>query len=133
MTGLQAQLATAGGTTIANGAPVIFNTVRNAISSNISYNSLTGEFTINTAGNYYITWWVAVNGTQGLPNIAFAIGVNGANLFIGNAPVATGQVTGNALLSLIAEPVTITLNNVSGGAVALASTEIQADIVFIKL
>jgi hypothetical protein len=112
---------------------VVFDTIVNDQSTNISYNTATGEFTITQTGNYYVAWWVTTDGSEGPVNLAFAIQVNGANSVIGNAPVVTGQINGSALITIPVASAVITLVNESGALVAFATTAVQADIVIIEI
>lgn len=50
---------------VTDGANVIFDTIISDQSNNIAYNAATGEFTIIGAGNYYIDWWVTIDGSAG--------------------------------------------------------------------
>ncbi len=126
--GFQAQLQGSPATIIADGETIIFDTVINDQSESISYNAATGEFTITGAGNYYINWWTTTDGSAGPVNMIFAVLVDGTPFAQGNAPVVTGQVTGNALITVTDTPVTVTLANQTGADVLLANIPVQADI-----
>ncbi|HEY3426149.1 MAG TPA: hypothetical protein VGL27_15225, partial [Negativicutes bacterium] len=53
-------------------ANVIFETILNSYGP-VSYNSGTGEITINKTGRYFINWWVATQSSLGANGIAFSI------------------------------------------------------------
>lgn len=59
--GVQALLASAEGTSMADGANVGFNTLVNDQSDAIDFNPDIGEFTITKPGNYYVDWSIAVD------------------------------------------------------------------------
>jgi hypothetical protein len=118
---------------IADGANVIFDTVVINQSPNIVYNPATGEFTILAPGNYYITWWVATDGTAGPVNVAFSIVVDGVPVALGNAPVVTGQVNGDALITVGTVPAIVSLVNSTGADVVFATTVVQADIIIYSI
>ncbi|MDR1116862.1 MAG: hypothetical protein LBL09_01270 [Oscillospiraceae bacterium] len=84
------------------------------------------------AGNYYVTWWVAVDGTAGSADVSFAVDVDGSPYSTGSMPIVTGQVSGSALVTVGATPATISLINVSGNTIALAGTPVQANIVILE-
>jgi len=126
--GIQAQLQDSAGEIVADSMNIIFDTIIINQSANISYNSATGEFTISEPGNYYIAWWITTDGTDGPVNVAFTVTVNGSPVSLANSPVTTGQVNGDALITVAALPAIITLVNQTGGIVALASTVVQANI-----
>ena len=131
--GIQTQLLASGGEIIADGASIIFDTVVVDEADNISYNAATGEFTITAAGNYYVSWWVTTDGSDGPVNLAFAVVVDGGASIIGNAPLVTGQINGQAFLAITAVPATIHLDNVTGASIALASTVVQASMVIMQV
>jgi hypothetical protein len=84
-------------------------------------------------GNYYISWWVAADGTAGPPTVNFAINLNGGGSVTGSSPIITGQVGGSALITVSTVPSTITLVNNTTDTVGFASTLIQANIVIIEV
>lgn len=96
--------------------------------ANISYDNITGEFTISEAGNYFIEWWVTTDGSGGPVNMVFSVMVDGSPVSQGNSPIVTGQVDGDALITVAAAPVVVTLVNQTGAEVVLANTDVQADI-----
>lgn len=126
--GVQAQLQGSPGVIIADSANVIFDTIINDQSVSISYNPVTGEFTISEAGNYYIQWWVTTDGSGGPVNMIFSVFVDGISVSQGNSPIVTGQVEGDALITVSDSPVTVTLVNQTGAEVAYANIPVQANI-----
>ena len=131
--GIQTQLLASGGASIADGATLIFDTITNDQANDISYNLATGVFTITAPGNYYVTWWVAVDGSDGPINLAFAVELNGGGGVIGTAPTVTGQINGSALITVVATPATITLVNATGATIVLADTAVQANLVITEV
>lgn len=118
---------------IADGDPIVFDTITNDQANDISYNLATGDFTITAPGNYYVTWWVAVDGSDGPINLAFAVEVNGIGGVIGTAPTITGQINGSALITVVVTPATINLVNVTGASIVLAGTSVQANMIITEV
>ncbi len=112
---------------------VVFDTILNVKSSNISYNPITGEFTITQPGNYYITWWVSTNGSGMDTEVRFSLAVDVAGFAAGTSPIVTGQVTGSAFISVLTDPTVVSLKNTSTDIVTLASTTVQANIVILEV
>lgn len=131
--GLQAQLQGSPASPIANGANVIFDTIVSGQSERISYNAATGQFTLTGAGLYYVNWWVATDGSAGPVNMVFAVNADGTPVAIGNSPIVTGQVSGNAFISVDGSPVIVTLSNLTGADVLYGNIPIQADISIITI
>ncbi|MGB8451408.1 MAG: DNRLRE domain-containing protein [Anaerocolumna sp.] len=131
--GIQAQLQGDPGGIIVNNANVMFDTVIIDQAANISYNAATGEFTISGDGNYYVNWWVATDGSAGPVNMVFALLSDGAPIATGNSPIVTGQVDGDAFLSVSGSPVTVTLVNQTGAAVLYGDIPVQANISIITV
>jgi len=130
--GVQASLLAGGGSRIADNATILFDTILNDQSLDINYNPLTGEFTVTGTGNYYVAWWVNTAASSLNPNAIFSIAVNGSPFSQGASPIITGQVSGSALVTIGATPATISLVNVSGQTISLASTPLQANIVILE-
>jgi hypothetical protein len=114
---------------IADGSPVIFDTVVNNQSTDISYSTGTGEFTITAAGNYDVTWWVATNGAGAASMVSLGVVLDTNAPVTGLSPNVTGQVVGNALITVTTPPGTVTLVNNTGDVIFFAGTPIQADLV----
>lgn len=126
--GIQVQLLGSPGTIIGDGDNIIFDTVINDQSGSISYDPTTGEFTISEACNYYVKWWVTTDGSAGPVNMVFSIFVDGSSFAQGNSPIVTGQVDGDAFVTVSGSPVTVTLVNETGADVLFANIPVQADI-----
>jgi len=122
-----------GGATVAAGAAVVFDDIILDQSPNISYSTGTGIFTITAPGNYFVTWWIATDGSDGPTNVSFAVELNGAGGIIGSSPVVTGQVSGYALITVTTTPSTVTLINVTGAAVLYAATTVQANMTILEV
>jgi hypothetical protein len=130
---LQVQLTDAGITAVGSGDPVIFNNVTNDQTINVDYNNLTGEFTINAPGNYYVSWWVATDGAGPSTTISFAVEINGSLNIIGSSPIVTGQVSGDAFVTVGAVPSTIRLVNLTADDTTFANTPVQANLVITEI
>jgi len=131
--GIQAELTNAGGTTIADGDNVLFNTVLNDQSSNISYDAATGEFTLAQPGNYLISWWVGTDGAGPAVNVSFAVAVNGVPYSTASSPIVSGQLSGDALVTVGAAPSVVSLVNVTTEGVFVPTTPVQANIVITEI
>ena len=118
---------------ISPGQILIFDTALNDQSPDIGYNSLTGEFTVNTPGNYFVSWWVATNGSATTTDLWFSLEVNMSGVTTGATPIVTGQLNGSALVTVNATPASLTLVNTTPSFIALASTPIQANIVILQI
>lgn len=130
--GIQAQLTGAGGEIIADDANVVFDTVLNDQSDDITYSPTTGEFTITRPGNYYIAWSVATDGAGPSINVSFAVTVNGLPYSTMSSPIVSGELSGEALVTVETVPAVITLVNVTGEGVFIPSTPVQANIVILR-
>jgi hypothetical protein len=131
--GVQAQLDNAGGGVLANGSDVAFNTVLNDQSADISYNPVTGSFTITKPGNYLVSWWFATNGAGSATTVSFAVEVNGVPYSTASSPIVSGQLSGNALVTVTTAPAAITLVNVTGDAVFIPTTLVQSGFVVTEI
>ncbi|MDI3481230.1 MAG: hypothetical protein PWQ97_885 [Tepidanaerobacteraceae bacterium] len=128
LAGIQAQLQGSPGALIADNANVVFDTILASQSAGISYNAGTGEFTISEPGNYYISWWVVTDGSAGPVNMVFSIMMDASPVVLGNSPIVTGQVKGDALITVAAAPAVVRLVNQTGANVVFANTPVQANI-----
>ncbi|GBF34312.1 hypothetical protein DCCM_3424 [Desulfocucumis palustris] len=54
--------------------------------------------------------------------------VDDISVSLGNAPVVTGQISGDALITVEAVPAVVTLANQTGADVLFANTVVQANI-----
>ena len=131
--GIQAQLQGSGGDTIIDGENVLFDTVINDQSANISYSAATGEFTIMSAGNYYIDWWVSTDGASASTFVTFNLVLNGGVAISGSSPAVTGQLHGSAFITANVVPSAVTLVNASGDTVGYGAIPVQANIVIVEI
>ena len=102
------ELATIADATVVGGADVVLS--NNGPLSNVSHTAGTTTITVTTAGQYHVSWYVNI--TAGVGS-SFAVVVNGAvdpstNV---NSLVVTGEVSGNAILTLVAGDVLTLRNN----------------------
>lgn len=131
--GIQAQLIGGGGSIIADDANIVFDDIVSELDENIVYDPVTGEFTINRPGEYFISWSVAPDGAGPAVNVTFAISVNGLPYAAMSSPIVSGVLSGEALVTVGNTPAVITLVNVTGVAVFLPMTPVQADIAIFRI
>ncbi len=131
--GIQLQLQGAARVLTGNNHNIRFDTDINKLSRDIAYNQQTGEFILPPNNHYYISWWVAVDGTEYSANVEFAVFVDNVLFAASASPLVTSQVSGSALVSTESEAKTITIVNVSGCEVRYAANSVQANIVIFKL
>ncbi len=131
---LQVQLQGSSGGTIANGANVIFDTTILDATDDITYNSVTGVFTINRPGLYKIDWWVDTGGAGELTNVLFSL-QSGLTSISASSPAAltTLQLYGQGLIEVSTVPTTFSLVNTTGTTVTYGTSTIQADLIIHKL
>ncbi len=135
LTGLQVQLQGSSGGTIANGTNVLFDTVINAPSSNVTYNAGVGMFFINQPGNYYISWWVNTDGAEIEDTVEFGIRVVDGPIILSSSPspIVSLQLNGSALLTATNIPTVFSLFNNSGATVSYGTSAIQANLTIIEV
>lgn len=133
LAGIQMQLVGGRQSQIAPGANVIFDTAINDQSADISYNSLTGQFTISNPGNYFVSWWVATDGAGSSTDLWFSIQVTASVPVAGATPIVTGQLNGSALVTVSSAPATLTLMNSTANPIVFAATPVQANIVILQI
>jgi hypothetical protein len=126
--GIQAALVGAGGETIPDGTNVLFDTLNNQGSS-IVYDPVTGLFSITRQGDYNIAWWVSTDGAAPATSVSFAVEVNGVPYSTASSPIVTGQLSGDAFVTINMVPATISLVNVTGEDVFVPDIPVQAGIV----
>lgn len=132
--GMQVQLQGMSGGTVVNNANVIFDTVLNDTSNHISYDNVTGVFTINKPGNYLVNWWVNTDGAESLTNVTFSAEVDGVSIASTSpSPMTTIQIYGQGFFTVDDVPVHLSLVNRTGADVNYGIAGIQADLVIIEL
>lgn len=130
--GIEVQLQ-GSATTVASGSPVLFDTIISDQSLDLSYNALTGLITVTQTGVFYIHWWVSTDGVAGGVDVlpSFSIITSAGDNIQASSPIATDQMSGNALLVIIASPglpVTLQLVNATDGTIGYGTTPIKADL-----
>lgn len=133
LNGIQLQLIGSRGSKIGVNDTVLFDSAVNDQSTDISYNPLTGEFTIFKTGNYFVSWWIASEGTDIDNFIQFSILTDTLGKTTGATPLVTGQVSGSALLTINTVPTVLTLKNTSINNITFAETSVQANIVILQI
>jgi hypothetical protein len=96
----------------------------------IAYNVVTGTFTITETGVFYINWWISVDGMDGGVDIVptFTIMTSAGDIISSSSPIITGQMSGNALLGIVASPVTFQLINDTDSTIGFGVTPVKADL-----
>lgn len=131
--GIQYQLQGAAKDMVSNNNNILFDTAVNKSSSDICYDSQTGEFVLPPNKQYYISWWAAVDGTGSDQNVELAVSVNHQPFSIGASPQVTCQVSGSALVTAGSSPEILTLVNISGNTIRYAATSVQANILILTI
>lgn len=106
--------------TIANNGAVLFDAgaINLNPDNNISYDPSTGVFTFVNAGDYYVYWFVNTQTGSAL-DVDFQIQASDGTSYPGSSIFKTGQVTGSAIISPVADG-TFKLVNTSGDTITLA-------------
>lgn len=99
----------------------------------IVYDPVTGTFTINETGMYFVVWSVATDGAGPATQIIFDLQLNGASVAESATPALTGLLTGAALVNVVAAPSTLQLVNTTGSGVFVPATDVQSNIVIYKV
>lgn len=99
----------------------------------IVYNPVTGQFTINQPGTYFVTWSLATDGAGPATQIVFDLQLGGTSVAESATPALTGLLTGAALVNVAAVPAVLQLVNTTGSAVFIADTEVQGNIVIYRV
>lgn len=137
LSGIQTQLSGADGTTIANGAPVLFNAIVNNPSPDIEYTAATGEFIIRKPGNYIVSWWVNTDGAGTAGFAIFSVVVANGQFISASSPFpqTTLQLNGIALLTINTTmiPAHVRLLNTSGDIVTYGVSAIQANMAIVEV
>lgn len=129
--GIQAQLQGAAGEILENNSNIMFDKVLNHSNPGIQYNSGTGEFILPPNKNYYVSWEVAIDGTDVTQSVDFGVAVNGFLAAVSSSTQVTCLLTGTALVTTGKEPGKLTVMNVSENTVRYAATTVQVNIVII--
>ena len=131
--GIQLQLNGASGLLIKNGRRVLFDRIINQTDPGITYDRQSGELILPEGKSCFVSWWVAVNGTEFSPGVEFAVTINGRPFSSGAAPQVTTQLSGAALVTARGEAERLALVNESGNTVRFAPLSVQAGIVLAGL
>lgn len=118
---------------IAANAPTLFNSVLNNTLLDVTYTPATGQFLIQTPGDYYASWWVATDGTALNTTINFSLERNNLPIATATTPIVTGQLSGMAHFTVDTAPATMTLVNTSNDIVQFANTSVQGSMVIMKV
>lgn len=129
---IEAAWVTGGLSTLASGAVVPFDNIREA-KGDIFYTPGSGVFTVGEPGYYLVNWWVATAGASPAVNVNFDLLLNGIIRSQASSPNLTGQVVGTALIRVSGVPSTISLINDTGAAVTIPQTPFQADITITRV
>ena len=137
LAGLQVQLQGSSGGTVAQDQNVLFDTVINAQSPQITYDPATGIFTLTEMGNYYINWWLNADGAEASPFVVFGIrmlsGGTGTILSASPIPVTTLQLQGSALVTATGSPATFSLFNDTGATASYGIASVQANLTILRI
>lgn len=112
---------------------LLFDIVTNNQTSDISYNSATGEFTFTTEGTYFVSWWVATDGSGTDTDVHFTLRLNGVSETAGASPIVQGQVNGSGIIVVQSTPSILSLYNSSSDVVNIAATPVQANLVILEV
>ena len=135
VSGIQAALRGLEGAPLARDANIVFDNVINRIGTAITYNDPpTGVFTISQNGNYRVDWWATIDGTSATIGITLALNIGTTVHSRAVAPPVTSQVSGSALITVDAAPVTLFITNISNGEITFeGDIDVQANIVITAL
>jgi hypothetical protein len=86
-------------------------------------------------GVYYIDWWVSADGIEGGTALVptFAITTSVGDNIQASSPLITGQISGNALIAVVAAPVTLQLVNATDSTIGFGLTPIRASLSVINV
>ena len=115
---------------VTNTSNVVFNNILSNQTLDIDYDTATGEFTLNTAGIYYISWWIAED--VAIAPVSFSVTLNNAPGPVSFSPLTTGQVSGSAIVT-IGATATVTLTNQTGSTVTYSTTAVQGGMTIIEV
>lgn len=132
--GLVAQVTTQGSEILENKAVVPFDAIPAYFTSNIKNNL--GIFTLENVGIYLVDWWIALGGSDSVPQLRIDLVDGVDNLLIETTTNTTldSTISGNALVQVTEKPLDIKLINNSGGNIQFSSgIDIQANIRIVEL
>lgn len=129
LSGVQVQLCGAARALLENNSNVVFDKMVNQSNPRIQYNDMTGEFTLPSNGSYYVSWEVAINGSETVQSIDFCVVVNNVMISVSSSSQVTCQLSGTALITTGKTPGRLSLVNISGDTVRYTEASVQANIV----
>ncbi len=98
-------------------------------SENISYDNITGEFTLLAPGNYKFDWWIASQASLSTNGIVFSLVSSQGESIVGNSPIKTDEIVGFASIEVSTVPITISLRNSSSSTVYYSTiTPVKASL-----
>ena len=119
--------------TITTGDPIIFNTLIENTSPNISYNNSNGRFTLSATGVYYVSWNVQTSGAGPSTFVALGIEIIGKTTIQNSVNLPLTQISGNAIINVTTTPTRIRLINTTGQDLFIDTVPVQANISIIHL
>ena len=126
-------IQTAEASEIADGEPILFDTVITNETTAITYNPVNGEFTISEEGVYYFDFWIAVDTAATATTITFELeGSDGTSILTSSSNTAQ-TLSGNALVNVTTVPSTFRLLNQSGDTAFIPALPAQANMTIIHL
>ena len=117
---------------IAPDEQVIFNDIKYT-AGNVSYNPVTGELVLLSAGRYVIDWWLAVQSSPSTNGASFALESSQGDLIEGNSPIKTDEVYGIGIIDVAAAPVTVVLKSIATAPMYLSTVvPLQGTLVLLE-
>lgn len=132
LAGIQYQLVDGPLDALPTGDPVIFNTLIENTSPDITYNSLNGQFSLNAPGLYYVSWSVSASGAGPSTFISLGIEIIGGATIENSTNLPISILTGTALVNVTTTAV-IQLINTTGEDLFVENPPIQANITILHL
>lgn len=132
MAGVQYQLISEI-TVIEDGEPVIFNTLIENTSSSVSYDAVTGVFTLAENGVYFVTWSLSTSGAGPSSYVELSLELSGGSTIPYAVMLPLTQISSSAVINVTAAPQTLTLVNTTGEDVFVDLTNVQANITIIHM
>ncbi len=130
--GVQYQFITNEGQTIADGKPVIFNTLI-LNNSAIYYDEINGEFTLPENGLYFVDWSLSTCGAKPSTYVSFGIEVIGGAITEQSVKLPICELGGHMLVNVTSAPQNIRLINTTGEDIRINNTCVQANIIIVHL